>query len=1035
MHVYVVDYHTDFFSSTVHAYGYRKTEAHSKATDVTPMVHLAIENVFPIVYVPFPGSVPSDKRLEFAGALRLHCSKALLGLGGKPYVLGIALKECKRAIGFRDCHTVPMLEVKAASPWAVRNICNSFAALRGVGKFRLDTGLYVYNHSMADMEASLRYNLGMSCWSVVSKFRALNLKGVEEDVGGDDDGDDDNDTGNDNDYDADDPRGRHKRRRLSDDDDNDDVYDGEKGDGKKKVHVCNYMENYVCDIADITAVPNSSDDIPKDMRTCVYDIETTGLWPNTCVTRQIVGVIVDVTGKIHRACGFTLDSVDFSPSVRNTLKEREAMMGVPFEIVKCPSERAMIKMFFEFAMENAMLLCGYNTHQFDFPFMAKRCPDLKLGRLSNSRCTRDMKPTASGHEIPLKFDGMPDVDMKLVAVTRYTKLDSYTLDNVVKNVLKKVLKPEDLGKDDVPFSEIHEAFTTCDPLKCGRVLVYCLWDVLLTLMLMKNLNQVLEFSALSNIVSMPFSKIVTTKNRAKIESQIMKRMMERGYVLNTPFRPWSDKPVEARAKFQGATVLEPEKGFHCDPAVTLDFSSLYPSIIIKHRLCVSTALISNVNTSDPNIEVFSAPHNKDFMFAVNKTGRTPIIPEVLAENIARRKAAQAEMKKYPPGSFQHSLNDSKQWAIKIHSNATYGVLGDKDSILFMEQIASTVTAFGRQYIETAIVIAKDLYNKDGKEHVTVLYGDTDSIMIKFSDEMLKTKLPTEQQLPRQPGWTDADFDVRRRVYAAIALAKPLEERVLKEVGIPMKNEGCKVNWLLSRKKGYAATVIEHPDDPVESFEVKISGLDVIRRDQPGFVRVDMRKAVERLAVSGNVAELESSLKEIANNIATKEMPLDYYTLTVGFNRTEYVNADEQVSIQIFNRMMKTMPNEAPQVGDRIKYVVILGPTASVSHNARHIKEMPHVKEKIDRVYYLTALANKVDNIFGCMPEVNKSVGEHIGALVRKLTPPCRPLKGQTTLSVVRTPRQNITHELMMQTFNSNPSVPPPELCSFADDDS
>ena len=35
-------------------------------------------------------------------------------------------------------------------------------------------------------------------------------------------------------------------------------------------------------------------------------------------------------------------------------------------------------------------------------------------------------------------------------------------------------------------------------------------------------------------------------------------------------------------------MIEPKKGFYQDPVATLDFASLYPSIMMAHNLCYST---------------------------------------------------------------------------------------------------------------------------------------------------------------------------------------------------------------------------------------------------------------------------------------------------------------------------------------------------------------------------------------------------------------------------------------------------------------
>ena len=42
--------------------------------------------------------------------------------------------------------------------------------------------------------------------------------------------------------------------------------------------------------------------------------------------------------------------------------------------------------------------------------------------------------------------------------------------------------------------------------------------------------------------------------------------------------------------YEGATVLDAKQGFYRMPVATLDFASLYPSIMMAHNLCYSTLL-------------------------------------------------------------------------------------------------------------------------------------------------------------------------------------------------------------------------------------------------------------------------------------------------------------------------------------------------------------------------------------------------------------------------------------------------------------
>lgn len=43
-------------------------------------------------------------------------------------------------------------------------------------------------------------------------------------------------------------------------------------------------------------------------------------------------------------------------------------------------------------------------------------------------------------------------------------------------------------------------------------------------------------------------------------------------------------------QYEGATVIEPTKGYYNVPIATLDFASLYPSIMMAHNLCYTTLL-------------------------------------------------------------------------------------------------------------------------------------------------------------------------------------------------------------------------------------------------------------------------------------------------------------------------------------------------------------------------------------------------------------------------------------------------------------
>jgi DNA polymerase delta subunit 1 len=51
--------------------------------------------------------------------------------------------------------------------------------------------------------------------------------------------------------------------------------------------------------------------------------------------------------------------------------------------------------------------------------------------------------------------------------------------------------------------------------------------------------------------------------------------------------------------YEGATVLDAKQGFYKKPVATLDFASLYPSIMMAHNLCYSTLVPRGRYARDP----------------------------------------------------------------------------------------------------------------------------------------------------------------------------------------------------------------------------------------------------------------------------------------------------------------------------------------------------------------------------------------------------------------------------------------------------
>ena len=100
-------------------------------------------------------------------------------------------------------------------------------------------------------------------------------------------------------------------------------------------------------------------------------------------------------------------------------------------------------------------------------------------------------------------------------------------------------------------------------------------------------------------------------------------------------------PVERKGasgeQYEGAVVIEPTRGFYKEPIATLDFASLYPSIMMAHNLCYSTLVPRHLARNWPEDQITQTPNGDYFVKPAVKKG---ILPVILEELIGARKRAK-----------------------------------------------------------------------------------------------------------------------------------------------------------------------------------------------------------------------------------------------------------------------------------------------------------------------------------------------------------------------------------------------------------
>ena len=101
---------------------------------------------------------------------------------------------------------------------------------------------------------------------------------------------------------------------------------------------------------------------------------------------------------------------------------------------------------------------------------------------------------------------------------------------------------------------------------------------------MDKLMCLVNYIEMARVTGVPFSYLLSRGQSIKVLSQLLRRANAEGYVIPALKGEGSDE------QYEGATVIEPKKGFYDVPIATLDFSSLYPLIMMAHNLCYTTLL-------------------------------------------------------------------------------------------------------------------------------------------------------------------------------------------------------------------------------------------------------------------------------------------------------------------------------------------------------------------------------------------------------------------------------------------------------------
>ncbi|KAI0514384.1 DNA polymerase delta catalytic subunit [Xylaria bambusicola] len=643
------------------------------------------------------------------------------------------------------------------------------------------------------------------------------------------------------------------------------------------------------------------------------------------------------------------------PFIRNVFCLDSTSPIVATQILDFDDEREMLKSWKQFLDKaDPDLITGYNIANFDFVYLLDRAKHLKVNgfeywtRLTNVRSyhkdtnlsskqmgNRDTKTTNTNGRLQLDL---------LQLIQRDHQLRSYTLNSVCAHFLGE-------QKEDVHYTMITELFNGT-PESRRRLALYCLKDAYLPQRLMDKLSCLANYTEMARVTGVPFNFLLSRGQQIKFMSQLFRKALEQKLVVPNMRAEGTDD------QYEGATVIEPTRGYYDVPIATLDFASLYPSIMQAHNLCYTT-LIKKGAAEKFNLkkdEDYIVTPNGDMFVTVKQ--RKGLLAQILEELLSARKQAKRELA-VETDPFKKAVLNGRQLALKISANSVYGLTGATTGKLPCLEIASSTTSYGRQMIEKTKDEVEKRYNiANGYSHnAQVVYGDTDSVMVKFGTNDLAEAMKLGEEAAN---------------FVSSKFTKPIK----------LEFEKVYFPYLLINKKRYAGLYWTKPEK-YDKMDTK--GIETVRRDNCLLVQTVIEKVLRMILIERDVPGAQEYVKNIISELLQNKIDMSKLVITKALTKESY--DAKQAHVELAARMKKRDPGSAPGLGDRVAYVMIKG--ASGSKNYENSEDPIYVLENnipIDTRYYLdNQLAKPLGRIFDTIDGEAKAKSLLTGAHTRTIS--------------------------------------------------
>lgn len=592
---------------------------------------------------------------------------------------------------------------------------------------------------------------------------------------------------------------------------------------------------------------------------------------------------------------------------------REIINATDIICLKYKDEVSLINGYFDLInIINPDIIIGYNIYSFDYKYIDIRLRRCLASMNNSSKLIKDKTESVSinwqssaygfNNYIILESRGRIQLDLYQFILKEY-KLQQYTLSFVSKYFLKE-------DKEDLEIKRLFTLYEIGDAKSMIEICNYCIKDSILSLSLFNKLNMWVGLIELSKVVRTDIKDLYTRGQQLRIKSQLFKECYEADIIM--------DKLdiTSSEFKYEGAIVADPVPGIY-NWCIILDFSSLYPSVIISNNICYSTYIYNDdIHEDDCNIVKIG---EKIYKFLKSPKG---IIPNLLEKLLYKRDETKKKLAN-ETDELKIIILDKRQWALKISANSVYGAYGSKNSpyLQFIPGAEST-TALGRQFITQAIKYIMDNY------FVNFVYGDTDSCMIYC------------------PVLDDYDSCKKYGLKISNEISKQFPEP------IKLEYEDIYKTMLIITKKRYIAY-------SQSKNKTIYKGVVTSRRDNCEYLRILYTKITDMIICSRQKGEIKNYVKQKLLDLYNGNVDIKELIIRKRINK-KYV--DTSNPLLIYMNTLKQLGTEV-NPGDRVEYVFIKNITKLQGYKMWDPTKIKEYDMQIDYMYYIEVqIKNPIDQL-------------------------------------------------------------------------